>query len=73
MHMLGWKVGTSRGTVCGLVHDSPAMLSLQGKPTEGVSPYPEWSCTTDSARVTCDQCRAKLAAETEQHVTGRTP
>jgi len=72
LHGLAWKVGTSRGTYCGLSHDSPAMLSLQGKLTpEGHSVYAPFSATMDSARVTCPACIEKLAKATEHAVAGK--
>lgn len=61
IHKLGWKIGTSRGTACGLEWDSPAMKALSGQP---VSPqersFPPWVAVEGAERVTCQKCREKI-------------
>lgn len=61
IHMLGWKVGTSRGTACGLEWDSPAMLQLAGKPLDPKAPSCPFFSVEGAERVTCPACREKIA------------
>lgn len=63
IHKLGWKIGTSRGTACGLEWDSPAMESLFGVAGVGKnrSTSPPFIAAEDATRVTCPACREKLA------------
>lgn len=64
VHKLGWKVGTSRGTSCGLEWDSPAMRHLAGQPeilsTVSREPNCPFVTSEETERVTCPACRESI-------------